>query len=220
MVGEQDHLFNFKDQRFILAPEKALYWKERKALLLADLHLGKSGHFRKAGIPVSNQVNNENLKRLRAITDHYNPETIFFLGDLFHSDKNLEWITFSEYRQAYPDIEMILILGNHDFYAVSEYERLGLKCFESLSLDKFELVHDVPDISLQPDKLYIGGHIHPSVKLKGKGRQSLHAPCFFFSDKKILLPAFGNFTGTHKIKPSKKDRVFPVIDGKVIQLTH
>lgn len=218
-LRSNDLSVDFRNQEFILAPEKAIYWLEQNALLLSDLHLGKTGHFRKAGIPVSSEINSENLHRLEQAVKYFNPSTIFFLGDLFHSDINLEWNTFSEFRQKYSDIEMILILGNHDFYGVSEYERLGLRCFKSLRLNKFELVHEVPELSLQDNKTYIGGHIHPSVKLKGKGRQSIHAECFLLSESKILLPAFGSFTGNHRISPSKNDMVFPIIDGKIIELT-
>ncbi len=218
-LRDSDLLIVFKEQEFILASEKVIYWKNQNAFLLTDLHIGKTGHFRKAGIPVSSEINSENLQRLEQATKYFDPSSIFFLGDLFHSDINLEWNLFSEFRQKYSDIEMILILGNHDIYAVSEYERLGLRCFKSLRVNKFELVHEVPELSLQENKTYIGGHIHPSVKLKGKGRQSIHAECFLLSERKILLPAFGSFTGNHRISPSKNDMVFPIIDGKIIELT-
>jgi metallophosphoesterase superfamily enzyme len=50
-----------------LLPEKAIYWKSRKALLIADLHLGKAGHFRKHGIAVPGRVEQNNLCRLSGL---------------------------------------------------------------------------------------------------------------------------------------------------------
>jgi len=220
MLRDGDKAIQFMNQDFILAPEKAIYWKEKKALLLADLHLGKSGHFQKAGIPVSSEVNSENLSRLQLITDHFKPKVIYYLGDLFHSAMNAEWREFKLWKNKNPEVLMKLILGNHDFYAIPEYENFGLKCFHELEVNPFILIHDIPDKIQLEDKVFIGGHIHPSIRFKGKGRQSLRASCFCFSENKILLPAFGSFTGTHNIKSSKKDMVFPILEGSVASLSN
>ena len=48
--------FNLLEQDLLLLPEKAIYWKQQKALIAADVHLGKVGHFRKAGIAVPQQL--------------------------------------------------------------------------------------------------------------------------------------------------------------------
>lgn len=217
MTREKDQELFFEGQNFILTPEKALYWKEENALLLADLHLGKAGHFRRSGIPVPVTVNNENLDRLDSLISHFEPEKIYFLGDLFHSHENKEWQIFKKWRENYRDLHMHLILGNHEFYDAEDYENLGLNCSGKLQVQLFELIHDIPENKKQK-VVYVGGHIHPSVKFKGKGRQSIKCPCFHFTKKSILLPAFGGFTGTHTIKPGKKDCVFPILDGQVINL--
>ena len=47
-------------QELELLPQKAIYWKDRNCLLIADLHLGKSTHFRKNGIAVPNASKNQN----------------------------------------------------------------------------------------------------------------------------------------------------------------
>jgi DNA ligase-associated metallophosphoesterase len=220
MKRDNDLAINFKDQHLILLPEKAIYWKEERALLVADIHLGKSGHFRKAGIPVTKNVNNENLSRLETITKHFDPTVIYFLGDLFHSHQNDEWGDFKRWRNKNSSIVMNLILGNHDFYSVPEYENFGLTCSHSLEVSPFIFIHEVPDLISSNDMIYLGGHVHPSIRFSGKGRQSLKAPCFYFSKNKILLPAFGTFTGTHNIRPKKNDLVFPILDNIVTTINH
>ncbi len=54
------------------------------------------------------------------------------------------------------------------------------------------------------------GHVHPGVRLQGKGKQSLSLPCFHFTEKQCIMPAFGEFTGKFIIKPNGKDRVYVI----------
>jgi metallophosphoesterase superfamily enzyme len=60
------------------------------------------------------------------------------------------------------------------------------------------------------------GHIHPGVSLRGKGRQALTLPCFYFGTNQAYLPAFGKFTGLARITPCKDDRVYVVAEDKVM----
>lgn len=217
MERSGDLVFQFHGQEFILTPEKGSFWKKLEILIVSDLHLGKAGHFRKAGIPVSEEVNEENFARMDNLIDHFKPQALLFLGDLFHSEKNIEWNAFENWRDKRSNLRMILILGNHDFYALSEYRKLGLECHNSLKIKPFNFVHELPDKS-GSNKVFIGGHIHPSVKIKGLGRQSVKAPCFYFHQNKAVLPAFGKFTGTHNIKPVKNSYTFPIVENQVLKL--
>ena len=56
------HSFSFQGQTLILHPAKAIFWKEKSRLLLADVHLGKAGHFRKVGIPVPQRGGSANIE--------------------------------------------------------------------------------------------------------------------------------------------------------------
>ncbi|MDZ7683106.1 MAG: metallophosphoesterase [Fodinibius sp.] len=98
-------MFNLHGQRLWLLPEKAIYWQKRKIMLVADLHIGKSGHFRKHGIAVPDQVAQSNLDKLDTILDKRSPEHLVILGDLFHSDINSEWQRFIEWRKAHRQLE-------------------------------------------------------------------------------------------------------------------
>ncbi|MCB0373931.1 MAG: metallophosphoesterase, partial [Muricauda sp.] len=62
------------------------------------------------------------------------------------------------------------------------------------------------------------GHIHPAVKLSGFGRQQLRLPCFFKSKNQMILPAFGEFTGTHALKPKKEDEVYVIVEDSVVKI--
>jgi DNA ligase-associated metallophosphoesterase len=210
---------NLNHQRLWLLPQKAIYWQKKKTLLIADLHIGKSGYFRSNGIPVPQQVNTENFKILNALIRQLTPEQIIFLGDLFHSHINEEWNQFRAWRSRHPGIEVTLIIGNHDILPRKEYHASHISVFKRLKMDPFYFVHDVESAqeSLQKSSLYLlGGHIHPALQLKGKGRQSMKFPCFYFGDNHGVLPAFGEFTGTAVIQPPENERAYIVVDDHIM----
>lgn len=217
-MRKEDLLLHFKNQELILTPEKALFWIEQQTIILSDVHLGKSGHFRKAGIPIPRSINENNLERLNSLINYYRPSQIFFLGDLFHSDKNSEWEEFKKWRNTYLNIDMYLTIGNHDFHSTNDYESIGLMCTKEIELFPFLLLHDSEYVK-ETEKLYsISGHVHPSVRLIGKGRQSIRIPSYYFGNNFALLPAFGNFTGTYTIKPKTDELVFGILDNQIIKI--
>lgn len=215
---EDAKAFNLKHQRFWLLPEKAIYWQKQKMLLVSDLHIGKTGHFRKNGIAVPGQVNKSNLNALDGIVNKTSPDHLVILGDLFHSDINKEWQQFVKWRKKYRQLEVSLVIGNHDILNRQNYQAGRINIFKKLSLDPFLLTHDVNlfDDPAESDHYLLSGHVHPAVKLTGQGRQSMKLPCFYFGRDYGILPAFGGFTGTHVIKPKEEDKVFVVAESQII----
>lgn len=212
-----DLSISLRDQKLVLTPEKAVYWVEQNALIITDIHLGKSGHFRKHGIAIPQSVNDENLCLLDVLIQLFSPSQIICLGDLFHSYKNSEWETFKTWRSQYMDIEVQVAIGNHDEYSIGEFEDLSLKPAHKIIADPFLFTH-FPTEDKKSLLYPISGHIHPSVKLKGKAKQSVHAPCFYFGNSYGLLPAFGQLTGTHRISPKPEEVVAIIIDNQVLKL--
>lgn len=212
-------LITIQNQTFQLLPEKALFWNEEKMLILSDLHLGKSGHFRKSGIPAPAQINSKTLGRLTILLEQYTPETVLILGDLFHSDANREWFEFEDWLLRNRAFEFILVTGNHDSLHPSFYHSANLAVYAELSIGPFLFVHDTNKINHTGHNItLVGGHIHPAVKLKGKGRQSLRFPAFIISENRILLPAFGEFTGLFTITPNETEQAYAVVDVNIIPI--
>ena len=52
------------DDHFIMSAERTLFWENESMLIIADLHVGKTGHFRRAGIGIPQQVYKDDLHRL------------------------------------------------------------------------------------------------------------------------------------------------------------
>lgn len=217
--AEAKHVvIKIREEELMLLPQRAIFWKRKNVLLLADLHLAKSGHFRKAGIPVSSQVHEEDLNRLSGILEQIPVEKIYLLGDLFHSAHNLEWRQFEKWRIQHSRISVSLVKGNHDLYEEKKMREHGIDVMYSfMNEPPFFFTHQQTNPAER--NLYnIFGHIHPAIHFRGRGRQSATLPCFWFSKNFGVLPAFGNFTGNAIISPSEDEQVFFIVEGKVKML--
>ena len=109
---------------------------------------------------------------------------------------------------------MTLIKGNHDILDQGTYLNSNLSMTESWHEPPFYFTHEKETSGLYN----ISGHVHPAVRLKGRAKQGLTIPCFYFSENFGMIPAFGEFTGTFKIKPLKGDRIYGVTKEEVIAL--
>jgi DNA ligase-associated metallophosphoesterase len=212
--------FNLLGQTLFLLPQKAIYWQQEKAIIIADVHLGKVGHFRKAGIAVPRDMEQNDLAVLSDLVDEHKPAKIIFLGDLFHSDLNADWDWFVLWRKQFPKLELILIRGNHDIIHDRHYLDLNVALHDELVIGPFLMLHHpLTDEKLQNVEGYVFcGHIHPGVSLSGKARQHITLPCFAFGDKQCILPSFGKFTGRVAIRNLQQDRIFAVLQNKVIAI--
>jgi DNA ligase-associated metallophosphoesterase len=205
------------DEQFGLCPQKAIFWKSQDTLLLSDLHLGKINHFRKAGIPVPSKANDHNLEVFIDLIELCKPKRIVCLGDLFHSHYNAEWEVFGEVVKHFSSINFELVLGNHDIMGKYQYHRKGIALHDTLRIGNFLLTHH--PLEEVPEGCYnIAGHIHPGVSLRGKGRQAMTLPCFYFSKRQAYLPAFGKFTGLARIAPGREDKIFIIAENKVMSV--
>lgn len=204
-------------QDFLLIPEKAMYWEQQDTLLIADLHFGKITHFRKAGIAVPDGAAFKNFNKLQSLLNAYPSKKVIFLGDLFHSNLNSEWLAFKNLLKNNPGVSFQLITGNHDILHTSSYSNTGLTVHQQvLKIGPIILSHE----PLDDTELYnLCGHIHPGVRIAGAARQSMRLPCFYFGKKNGILPAFGEFTGLHIINPKKGDRVYMIVGNEVIEAT-
>jgi DNA ligase-associated metallophosphoesterase len=218
MISPQVTTHYLLNQSLILLPQKAIFWQEEQALIVADVHLGKVGHFRKAGIAIPRLMEQEDLACLSDIIQDTKPKSIIFLGDLFHSDMNNDWDWFVLWRNLYKDIRMILVRGNHDIIHDDFYLKLNFELYNELYISPFLLVHEPLKTKhlAQENRYVLSGHLHPGVSLKGKGKQAETLPCFYFGDKQGVLPAFGRFTGKVCIMHEQTDNIYGILQNKVI----
>ena len=188
--------------------------------MLSDLHFGKSGHFRKSGIGVPQNVYKEDLQRLFSQIQFFKPRLLLIAGDMFHSHANKEVDFFLKWRNDLPDLIIHLIKGNHDVLSNKFYDKANIEVAkQKLSICNFCFTHDITVACDEEKDLFtFSGHIHPGIKMRGVGKQALRLPCFYFTDKYAVLPAFSLFTGLYKMTPKKTDKVFALVENQVIKM--
>ncbi len=202
---------------FVLLPQKAVFWKEQKTLLIGDLHLGKITHFRKAGIAIPSVAQHYNFSTLDTLVTGNHTERIIFLGDLFHHHYNSEWESFSRWRNKYPEVEMIVVLGNHDILPMSLFEETNIRVEDHLIEGEFLFTHH-PHNDIDPNIFVFCGHIHPVFCLRSSIMQSIKLPCFVKDEQQMILPSFGVFTGGYEMNPIPGRQVYVVVENKVLKV--
>ncbi|MEP2057125.1 MAG: ligase-associated DNA damage response endonuclease PdeM [Maribacter litoralis] len=206
------HSISLHNQTFKMHFSGALYWAEQSKLLISDVHLGKVSHFRKYGAAVPQLAVQQNFEALNNVVDYFKPKVIVFLGDLFHSSLNIEWSLFEQWVETLTQ-EIILVSGNHDIISPLKYEALAIKVIPELIIDSFLLTHHPEE---REGLFNFSGHIHPAIKLSGLGRQSVRLPCFYKTEHQMIVPAFGEFTGTYTLEPCDGCEIYALLGDAVL----
>ena len=206
-------------EKLVLLAERAVYWPARKALFVADFHLGKAASFRKLGIALPTGTTRENVVRLDRAIEATGAREVVFLGDFLHSAEGRAprtFATFAEWREQRKSVALTIVRGNHDKKAGDPPDEWGARCIEAgEALGPFILNHE-PGASRGGYAL--AGHIHPAVRLSAAGENSLRLPCFWFGSRYGVLPAFGAFTGNAEVLPRRGDQVFVIAEQEVLQV--
>lgn len=193
MTGQQ---IAFAGADLIARPSGALFWPKWRALIVADLHLGKSERMaRRGGVLLPPFEGAETLARLLVEVDALQPLTTFFLGDTFDDDASADTRLLDPVRLL---TDLHLIHGNHD-------RANGAPC---LRLDGIALRHQA-DAEDSPD---ISGHYHPKLMLAGHRHRT-----FLIGARHLIVPAFGAYTGGMDAQdPVLRDLVGP---GRAVVVT-
>ena len=206
-------------QTLTLLPEKAAFLPDSATLLVADAHIGKAVSFRALGVPVPRGTTSANLDLLTLLVARHGARRIVFLGDFLHSARSHAKATLdavARWRETHAALTLTLVRGNHDDRAGDPPASLGIEAVdEPLRLGDLLLCHH-PQARLEG--YVLAGHLHPCVSLAGRARDRLRLPCFWFGDRVGVLPAFGDFTGMHAVRPLPADRVFVVAGDAVSAL--
>ncbi|KPE50926.1 ligase-associated DNA damage response endonuclease PdeM [Chryseobacterium indologenes] len=200
---------------FTLTNQRAAFWKREKALILSDLHIGKTAHFRKNGIALANHIMKSDLERLSVLIEYFNPEKFIVVGDLLHAGDNSDVDEFCRWRNRYPGLLFYLIEGNHDRITESLERKLCLNFrAEFLQIDDFVFIHDFDKTR---SEFQITGHIHPGVVLNSSVK-SFRLPCFVQTSGQLLLPAFSEFTGLDTQNIPKGGKFFVFTDSEIHEI--
>lgn len=197
----------------VLHPDRAVFCPSHRALLLADVHLGKALSFRSLGVPVPAGTTERTFERLDRLIAAFRPDALFVLGDLVHGpavrESNL-YETLARWRRGHAAVHMAVVIGNHDVRSGALPAECGIEPIEEGHvLGPWALCHEPADCA----GLYgLSGHLHPAYRLRGRV-DSIRLPAFWLRERHAVLPAFGEFTGGAPLPLQAQDRVF-VTDGE------
>ena len=182
-----------RNEALTLTNQRAIYWEKQNAMILSDVHIGKTAHFRRHGIPMPDDILQKDLERLKQLINHFNVNKLLIVGDLFHAETNSDMDTFKSWLEQFDNLKLVLIKGNHDRQSHRLMDDLSIEVATTLELGPFTLIHENEENDL--NTFTISGHTHPGVLIKGKGRQKLKLPCYQVTSNQLILPAFSLFTG-------------------------
>jgi uncharacterized protein len=212
-------------QDALLHPSGALCLAAERTLLVADAHFGKAVSFRQLGVPVPRGTTSETVARLDGAIADTRAQHLVFLGDFLHSARSHAPATLAvlhAWRERHAALRITLVRGNHDDRAGDPPASLGFEVVdEPLRLGPFALCHHPRPVVAA---YVLAGHWHPCTSVSGRAFERLRLPCFWLGDDTGqlperavgVLPAFGSFTGMHRIEPHAGDRIFP-ITGDVVR---
>lgn len=205
------------DATLWLLPQRAAYCPASATLLVADVHLGKAASFRRLGLPVPEATTDGTLARLDAAVQATDAACLVILGDLLHAPaarSGAPAAAFQRWRERHAGLEIVLVEGNHDARAGAVPPDWGVRVeAEPWCIGPWALAHH-PEV-LPRAGYRLAGHVHPAVRVGRGVRGGLRLPCFHFSSAGGLLPAFGEFTGSHVLVPSPGDRLWVLGEGSV-----
>lgn len=190
----------------------ALFVPAEKLLIVADLHLEQGASLARRGLYVPPFDTSATLQQLEAVVAATAPQRLVMLGDSFHdaiAHNEIEEITRSRLRSITESCETFWLSGNHDPQGPQD---LGGMCVDEIALGRMLLRHIPSTIEVGCSE--IAGHLHPGAGLVQRGRR-IHGKCFVADDKRLIMPAFGAYTGALSLKSPAFDGMFDPANTKV-----
>ena len=190
----------------------ALWLESERTLVVADLHFEKgSSYAARFGQMLPPYDTRETLDRLDREITLLSPDRLIFLGDSFHDGGG-------EARLAEDDARRLegLALGRELVWAVGNHDADGPKVLPGEVIDEaaisgLTLRHEpLPGVQLGE----VAGHLHPAAKVTS-GRATIRRRCFVTDGQRLVLPAFGAFTGGLNILDEAFSNLFagPLLAG-------
>ena len=205
---------------WMLLGDRGLYWHDQRALFVADTHFGKEATFRRNGLPVPRGSTDETLRTISRMLTRTEATCLTILGDMFHARSSLSADvreSLDRFFAKHVEVEFRLVLGNHDKHVGQLPGHWPIETVDAgMQVGDVTLSH-MPDASDANNNLVLCGHLHPSIQLRSPTDRSGRLPCFWLHDGCLILPAIGNFTGTHLIEPNQKDRVWMVLGEELME---
>ncbi|MEX3016487.1 ligase-associated DNA damage response endonuclease PdeM [Gymnodinialimonas hymeniacidonis] len=182
--------FSFVDHTLTALPSGALWWPAEATLVVSDLHLGKAERMARRGGPILPPYEiQETLDRLIADCAATGAKRVICLGDSFDDLAAAQATAQDVSDRLAPTMagrQWIWIEGNHDPGPVG----IGGEHLSEVKISSIAFRH----IASESSEAEVSGHYHPKARVLARGR-TITRPCFLVDDRRLILPAFGTYTG-------------------------
>ena len=200
-------------ERLMLDPMGGLFWPETGMLVVSDLHLEKGSAGAKRGAFLPPWDTHVTLDRLTLLLRRWKPRIVVALGDSFHDRAGASRLPHGERARLNAMTEahrFIWVLGNHD---PEPPEGIGGEWVEEFVTTPLCFRHEARPGAAAGE---IVGHHHPKAVIPTRG-VAVSRPCFVVDAKRLMMPAFGAYTGGLDVRDPAIARLFPR-DGRVFLL--
>ncbi len=190
-------------ERMMLDPMGGMYWPAQKLLAVSDLHLEKGSSLARRGMLLPPWDTHVTLDRLATLLRRWSPETVVALGDSFHDAAGSGRLPDTE--QARLKVmtgsrRFVWVRGNHD---PAPPEGVGGESIGELALGPIVFRHEAIERSGE-----VVGHCHPKAMVPTAGG-NVSRPCFVFGGGRLMMPAFGAYTGGLDVRDPAIVKLFP-----------
>ena len=192
-------------ERLMLDPMGGLFWPETGLLAVSDLHLEKGSSQARRGSLLPPWDTQATLDRLTLLLRRWKPRIVVTLGDSFHDPEAASRLPRAELARLNAMTEahsFIWVLGNHDPHPPNG---VGGAFVEEFATHPLLFRHEaVPRAAVGE----IVGHHHPRASIPARGA-TVSRPCFVFDSRRLMMPAFGAYTGGLDVRAPAIARLFP-----------
>lgn len=199
-----DVLVEVNSETLLLDPAGALWWPAERTLVFADLHFEKGSAYARSGQMLPPYDTRTTLARMKSLIARHVPSRVIALGDSFHDHDAADRLDAYErdvlIRLGFA-AEWIWVAGNHDPAPPSW---LNGRIAEEIAIGGLVFRHE-PSLSPAPGE--IAGHLHPCKSITRRGR-SLRRRCFVSDRMRLVMPAFGAYTGGLDVRDRAVRRLF------------
>lgn len=181
-------------------------WLARSGtLVVSDLHLEKGSSYARSGQLIPPYDTRATLQRLAASMALVKPRRVVSLGDSFHDlggPARMDPVDRETLRGLVSAVEWVWIEGNHD---PEIPDTLGGTVCEEIIVDGLVLRHE-PHVGAISGE--VAGHLHPCARVAANGR-SVRARCFATDGVRLVMPAYGAYTGGLNLRDVAFAPLFP-----------
>ena len=192
-------------ERVMLDPGGVLVWPNAGLLAVSDLHLEKGTAFARRGMLLPPFDTQATLDRLAQLIRRWNPKIVVALGDSFHDREGAARLPAAELDRLNAmtaSCRFVWVLGNHD---PTPPAGVGGESVAEFEAGPFVFRHEAIK-GARPGEIV--GHHHPKSVVSTRGT-AVSRPCFVSDSRRIMMPAFGEYTGGLDVRDPAIARLFP-----------